>query len=120
MQTSTIINLINDHKGLDIINIEVSHLTQIADNMIICTATSTQHAKSIANKLQKAYKENGVKNLIIEGYDEANWILIDGDMTITHIFLQSTREHYDIEKLWSISEQKLLEISQAAENNGND
>ena len=53
-------------------------------------------------------------------YDEANWILIDGDMTITHIFLQSTREHYDIEKLWSISEQKLLEISQAAENNDNE
>jgi len=99
-----VIESLEDSKANDIKNIDVTHLTDVVDNVVVCSATSTRHASSIADKLVKASKENGVRPLGMEGEAEGEWILIDLHDAVVHIMLPDAREYYDIEKLWSATE----------------
>jgi ribosome-associated protein len=103
-------NVLDDNKAQDIESINVQHLTTITDYMIICTATSRQHAQSLANKLLRYCKDNQLKNIEIEGYNSAEWVLVNTSNTIIHIFQQDAREKYDLEKLWAISESTINKI----------
>lgn len=95
---------IEDAKAKNTTIINVSHLTDAMDNMIICTATSTRHAKSIANKVIVSAKEAGFKPFGIEGESVGEWILIDLSDVVVHVMLEEQREHYNLEKLWTSAE----------------
>ncbi|WP_119343605.1 ribosome silencing factor [Facilibium subflavum] len=81
---------------------DVEHLTDLMSHVIVCTATSTTHAKSLAQKLQKSAKENHIEILGIEGQDKSDWILVDLGDVVVHIMLKETRDFYQLEKLWDI------------------
>ena len=75
--------------------------------MIICTATSTRHANSIAEKLVRTMITVGVKPFNrIEDQSDSGWILVDFLDTVVHIMLKETREFYSLEKLWTVTESK--------------
>lgn len=95
-----------ENKGVDIKQIDVREMTSVTDYLFICTANSSRHAKSIADKLSEACKKANFPPLSIEGKSEAEWILVDlGDIVI-HIMLAEMREHYNLEKLWAVIESK--------------
>lgn len=95
---------LNEHKALQINNLNVTMLTDIADHIIICSAVSRRHASTLADKVIHRVKKNGMRPLGVEGEAEAEWILIDFFDIIVHIMLPKMRDFYRLEKLWSMME----------------
>ena len=104
---------LTNHKALDAVIIDVIHLTSITDTIIVCSATSTTHAQTLADKIttlsKTKYKEKGVH---VEGAKEGTWILVQTKSCIIHIFTEEKRKLYDIEKLWKITPTEQGEISE--------
>lgn len=91
---------LDSHKGIDIVTLDVRKLTSVADYFIICSATSSRHAKTLAERVVVKAKENHAPPLGVEGDREAEWILIDLIDVVVHIMLPQIRTFYALEKLW--------------------
>lgn len=93
---------LDDLKAQNIQTINVEHLTDMMEDIVICTATSTTHAKSLAKHLEAELKKNNISILGIEGEVKSDWVLVDTGDIVTHIMLEETRNLYALEKLWDI------------------
>ena len=80
--------------------IDLRDLTTLADYFLLLTANSDVHGRTITDEIRKKLKANGITPLSIEGYDNANWILMDYGDFIVHIFRPEFRELYNLESLW--------------------
>ncbi len=82
--------------------IEVGLVLAITDAFVITSGRNTRQVKSIAEEVEVQLKAEGdIKPLRVEGLGDSQWILLDyGDLVI-HVFLDETREYYDLERLWS-------------------
>ena len=96
------LSALDDMKAQSINNINVSELTSVSDYMIFCTGTSSRHARSIVDKISEKAKRSKHPILGIEGYDSAQWILIDLGEVIVHVMLDEVRAFYKLDDLWSI------------------
>jgi len=96
-----IVEQLEEIKAKEILVIDVSEKTTIADYMIICSGTSTRHVKSIAIQMVKELKEKELQPLGVEGDDAGEWVLVDSGDVITHVMQPITRDYYQLEKLWS-------------------
>ncbi len=81
--------------------LHVRKLTSIADYVIICGANSERQAQAIASYIKDELLEIKERLLCLEGQQSGHWILMDYGDVIVHIFLDSTREFYDLEGLWA-------------------
>ena len=97
----TILKLLDSNKALDIISIDLSDKSSMADYMIIASGTSSRHIQALSEQVLEKFKSNGVKNCKIEGKDSNDWKLIDGIDVIVHIFNPEKRKFYELEKIWS-------------------
>jgi len=95
---------------VDLIVLELSGLTVIADYFVICSGESTTQVKAIAEFIEEEFAKKGIKPLGIEGLDYGHWVLIDYCDVIIHIFEKETRAYYDLEKLWM--DAKTIEIDE--------
>ena len=94
-----------DKKAGNIVVLDVRDLTSIADYFIVCSTSNERQARAITDELRVAMKGMGLRELGVEGVNDARWILQDfGDLVI-HIFHESQREFYDIEGLWADARQ---------------
>lgn len=96
---------LEDHKARDITDLDVSELTSVTDRMIICSASSKRHVKTLADRLIVNAKANGITPLGVEGTDIGEWVLVDLNEIVVHIMLPEVREFYSLEKLWTTTEQ---------------
>jgi len=105
METSNLLNKITETidsiKGLDTKSINVEAVSSFADYIVVCHGTSTTHVKGISDNVEMALKKDGVYPLGIEGYNEAQWILLDYNTVILHIFLGHVRDDYKLEDLYT-------------------
>jgi len=91
-----------DRKKADKIDaIKVRDVTILADYFVIASANNSTHVKALADELEFQLKELGRSPERIEGYQSANWIVLDYGDVIVHIFYEETRNYYNLEKLWS-------------------
>ena len=89
-------------KAKDIKIIKIDDLTVVTDYIVIATGTSTTQVKSLADEADyMVEKELGIKPARVEGYESKNWILIDYETVIVHVFHPQAREYYDLDKLWA-------------------
>ena len=95
---------LEEYKALRVTDLDVTTLTDIADRVIICSATSRRHAGALADRIIHRTKGNGVQPLSVQGETEAEWILIDLCDIILHIMLPEIRGFYNLEQLWSMTE----------------
>lgn len=100
---NTAIKTLKNHKAIDILAINVKKLTDITDYMIICTASSTTHSKTLIEKVSQQLALLHIKPLGIEGENSREWMLADFGDIIIHIMLEPIREFYNLEKLWSLN-----------------
>ena len=92
--------LADDKKALDVVIMDLSGLTDIADHFVIAGGTSERHVRTVADGIQEGMKEKGVRPMAVEGYDQGRWIILDYQSVIVHVFLEPLRELYDLESLW--------------------
>lgn len=95
------VDAIEGLKGEEILVLDFEKKSSLCDKVVICTARSDRNAQAIADELEKRLKVIGEEKLGLEGYNEGDWILIDFDDVIVHIFLREAREHFKLEQLWA-------------------
>jgi ribosome-associated protein len=98
-----ILEALDDLKAQDVLTLDVTELTDVADTLIIASGTSNRHVKSIAQNAVDEAKKRGMPAMGVEGLDSGEWVLADFGDTILHVMLPATRSFYDLEKLWSIT-----------------
>uniref|UniRef100_A0A7V4E3J0 Ribosomal silencing factor RsfS n=1 Tax=candidate division WOR-3 bacterium TaxID=2052148 RepID=A0A7V4E3J0_UNCW3 len=102
-----IVNILINKKATDILLLDLRRLSPIADYFLIATATSIPHAQSLCDEIELRIKQEfGLLPHHIEGYNPAQWILIDYIDVVIHIFLKEIREFYGLERLWGDAPQK--------------
>lgn len=101
-----IANICSDAKGIDITILDVSKVFNLANHFIVVSGRSDRHVQGISNRLIDDLKDKQVKPLLVEGIEEGQWVLLDYNDVIVHVFYAPVREHYDIEGLW-LKAQKL-------------
>lgn len=103
-------------KARQVVMLDVTAMTTMADTFIICSARSNRQVTAIAEFIATYLKKKGKKALHIEGRKEGHWVLMDYGDVIIHIFLEPMRSFYDLEGLWSdakrITTKALLEYNQ--------
>jgi ribosome-associated protein len=92
---------IEANKGLDPVLLEVTQFCSFADFFILCSGTSHRHVSALAQRVEEALAQAGVKPLGVEGLEEGQWVLMDYNTLVIHIFMQERREFYNLEDLWS-------------------
>jgi len=97
-----IMEALDDLKAQDVVRMDVSELTDVMDTLIIATGTSSRHVKSLASNAVQDAKDQGHPAIGVEGLDAGEWVLADFGDTVLHVMQPSTREFYDLEKLWSM------------------
>ncbi|MFB6348405.1 ribosome silencing factor [Moraxella sp. ZJ142] len=96
-----VIETLDDLKAKNITTLTIEHLTEIAERIVICDATSKRHVKALADKLGAAMKDAGLMPLGREGDKDSDWTLVDLGSVVVHIMTPQAREFYDLEGLWS-------------------
>lgn len=96
---------LDDYKALDVVILDITELTDIADTMVICSGTSKRHVQSMADHVAFQAKNAGYTIIGIEGQTHGEWILIDLGDAIVHVMLPTQREFYSLEKLWSTAKE---------------
>ena len=79
--------------------------------MIVASGSSTRHVGSLADNLLVALKQVGYCPVPTEGKDAGEWVLVDVGDIIVHLFRPKTREHYNLEKMWSVALPAQLEAA---------
>lgn len=92
--------LLDQDKGENIVSIDLTGKTTIADYMIIVTGRSSRQVISMAEKLRDKLAAEGCKARI-EGQDGGDWVIVDAGDVIVHLFRPEVRTFYNLEKLWS-------------------
>ncbi len=87
-------------KAQDIVVLDISKLTFIAEYFVICTGINERQLQTIADEIKAKLKKRSIQNIGIEGYNEAKWILMDYGDVIVHLFSKEMRSFYDLELLW--------------------
>jgi ribosome-associated protein len=90
--------------------LDMRKLTAYADTFIVLSGRSDRQVRSIADAIVSALKSDGDQPLGVEGLDDGNWVLIDCNDAIVHVFDPETREQYDLERLWRDAPRIDLEI----------
>lgn len=94
-----IVSIIDQNKGHDIVTFDVQDKTVIAKYMIIASGDSSRHVKALAEHIIKSLKPHDKAD--VEGMDEGNWVIVNFQGIMVHIFRPESREYYKIEELWN-------------------
>jgi ribosome-associated protein len=103
------------YKGLEPVLLEVTKICSFADFFILCSGGSQRHVTALAQHVEEALAQAGVKPLGVEGLEEGQWVLMDYNTVVIHIFLQPRREFYNLEDLWSEVPKTQIDIDSSAQ-----
>jgi len=90
-----------DKKAADIVLLDVTGLTSIADYFVICSGGSERQLAAIAEGISERVEELGVKPYAREGSALSHWLLVDLGSVIVHVFAPPERDFYQLERLWA-------------------
>lgn len=94
------VDALEDKKAEDIQIIDISEVSPLADYFIIANGTNRNQVQALADNVEELLGRLGYERRPIEGYDSANWILLDYKDVIIHIFDKDSRNFYDLERIW--------------------
>ena len=102
------IEALEDKKAEDIKVIDISEVSVIADYFIIANGTNRNQIQTLSDNVEEKLGKAGVELKQMEGYDSANWVLLDFRDVIIHIFDKDNRLFYDLERIWR--DGKMIEV----------
>jgi ribosome-associated protein len=95
---------LEDDKAVDVVSIPLSGKSNIADHMVIASGRSTRQVAAMAQKLAERIKRDLGRRVRIEGLPVADWVLLDADDVIVHIFRPEVRSFYNLERMWAFED----------------
>ena len=98
----------DEKKAQDIVVLRLSAITEFTDYFMICAGNSTRQTQAIADAVIEELKRIKTRPLHTEGYNNAEWILIDYGAFVVHIFTEESRSFYDLERLWRDAERVVV------------
>jgi len=96
-----IVELAEDKKAADIVLLDLSELTTVADAFVICSGGSERQIDAIADGIAEGLRAEGVRPIGREGTAASHWVLLDFGSVIVHVFTPPERDYYSLEKHWS-------------------
>ncbi|MEM9735940.1 MAG: ribosome silencing factor [Pseudomonadota bacterium] len=96
----TIVSLLDQESAEDILTIDLAGKSAEADHMVIASGRSSRHVAALSEKLIDKLKDRTGRRARAEGRDSADWVLIDAEDVIVHIFRPEVRDFYQLEKMW--------------------
>lgn len=96
-----IAEFLDDKKAIDIKILGIAQVSTLADYFVVCTCTSSTQLKACEDEVEEKMSELGYEAAHIEGYRSGTWILMDYSDVVVHIFMEETRNFYDMERLWA-------------------
>jgi ribosome-associated protein len=99
-----IVTWLADKKGTNIKALDVRGLSPLTETMVFVTARSAKHAQSLADEVMQRLAENKWEFFGVEGMQAGQWVLVDCNDVIVHVFLDETRSLYNVEGLYSKAE----------------
>ncbi|MBR3837853.1 MAG: ribosome silencing factor [Clostridia bacterium] len=98
-------SVLDEKKGREVRILKVREETVLTDYFVIATATSSTHLKALCDEVEYVLREEeGIRADRVEGYQGGGWILVDFGDVIVHLFDQTSREYFKLEKLWNGAE----------------
>lgn len=101
-----------DKKGTDVVVLDLRATPAFTDFFVLCSATSQRQVKAIADSVEEALRAADVRPNHVEGYDRAEWVLMDFFSFIVHVFTPQMRTFYALERLWGDAER--IDVSDAS------
>ncbi len=96
---------LDDDQAVEVISIPLAGKSSIADHMVIASGRSSRQVASMANKLAAKIKQDFGKIARVEGLPVADWVLIDADDVIVHLFRPEVRTFYNLERMWAFGDE---------------
>ncbi|MBZ5604001.1 MAG: ribosome silencing factor [Acidobacteriia bacterium] len=96
----TAVHAAESKQAREITVLDVREATSFTDTFVICTGANTRQIQAIADEIQDRLKKEGEYPASVEGYGNAEWVLVDYGDLLVHIFSQKSRVYYDLERLW--------------------
>ncbi|MEX2273680.1 MAG: ribosome silencing factor [Vicinamibacterales bacterium] len=93
-----------DKKADDVVIMDLRKASSFTDFFVLCTGQNMRQVKAIAEAIEAELKKEGLRPSLVEGYNKAEWVLLDYFDFIFHIFTPSTRAFYGLERLWGSAE----------------
>lgn len=91
---------LEEKKAEDIKVINIEEVSVLADFFIIASGTNRNQVQAMADNVEETLGKEGVNPKQIEGYQTANWVLLDYGDVIVHVFDEENRLFYDLERIW--------------------
>jgi ribosome-associated protein len=89
-----------EKKATEIVALDLREVASFTEYFVICTGANTRQVQAISNSVEDELRKAGKRPLHIEGYSTGEWILLDYGDFIMHVFSNSSRRFYDLERLW--------------------
>jgi ribosome-associated protein len=89
-----------DRKAQDLRVLHLGQVTDFTDYFLICSGTSDRQVQAIADAIQERLRAEKVRPLHVEGYNRAQWVLLDYGDLVVHVFQEEPRRFYALERLW--------------------
>ena len=101
MMLKLIYQALEDKKGEDIVMIDISQVSVLADYFVICSAGNDSQIQALVDNVDEKMHENGYQIRQQEGRNSGTWVLLDyGDVSV-HIFERENRSFYNLERIWN-------------------
>ncbi len=99
-----VLRSLDDDQAVDVVTIPLTGKSNIADHMVIASGRSTRQVASMAQKLTERIKQELGRSVRVEGLPIADWVLIDANDVIVHLFRPEVRSFYNLERMWAFEE----------------
>ena len=99
-----VLRSLDDDQAVDVVSIPLAGKSSIADHMVIASGRSSRQVASMAQKLTERIKQELGRSVRLEGLPVADWVLLDADDVIVHIFRPEVRSFYNLERMWAFEE----------------
>src|SRR5436309_11680556 len=100
-QVASAVQACEEKKGEEISILEMDkNSSAFTDYFVICTGRNPRQIQAIADEVELRLKKDGVRANQVEGYNQADWVLIDYVDFVVHVFSEASRKFYDLERLW--------------------
>src|ERR1051326_1195072 len=100
-QVARAVKAIEDKKGEDVVVLEMDRASgAFTDYFVLCSGSNPRQIQAIADDVQKQLAEAGQRPNSVEGYNQAEWVLLDYVHFVLHVFSERARKFYDLERLW--------------------